>query len=162
MKWLGALKSQLWLIRGCAGLVGARKMPRAAMAIFNGILLPPPPPPMVPGFKGAARPLGKSLKRGSQRFFCPGPQQLWRLPFEAQQRQSKPQMMLPCPDTGGGSGSVHHLLPPSAHVSGERGSLCPCHKAKSHRNGSYCNYSLPEHMVSRIFRRVKCMNMHHN
>jgi len=40
VKWLGALKSQLWLIRGCDELVGARKMSRAAMARFNGIFLP--------------------------------------------------------------------------------------------------------------------------
>lgn len=51
-----------------------------------------------------------------------------------------------------------------------RGELCAppptptgrASRAKSHRNASYCHYSLPEHMVSGIFLRVKCMNMHQN
>lgn len=153
MKWLGALKSQLWLIRGRAGLVGGMKMLRAAMARFSGIFLPPQWHRDSRGSKTSGKESKKEQIEGvflwsTATVTCP----LWSPAVN-------PTSCSPLWMAGRG---WPLCTAPSTHVWGKQGSLCPCCRAKSHRNGSYCNYSLPEHMVSGIFPRVKCMNMHRN
>lgn len=154
------LKNQLWLIRGCTELMAARKTPRAAMARLNSILLSPDST----WIQGGSKTPGKEPKKEQLCGFCLCPQQLWcwsswsslKLSSDSPNPKCCSPAWMPVGERG--LGTTSH---PSAPTSREN-RACFAHTKKSHRNRSYRNYSLPEHMVPRISRRVKYMNMHHN